>query len=78
MYNVENSSNKRIAVHSRKSVHLFLFPLTLCVLCAVCACVNKCTDGIRAARAGKAAVGVAATLCLSFFSQAVQRKCNMT
>lgn len=37
----------------------------VCVLWASGACVNKCADGIRVDGAGKAAVGVAATLCLS-------------
>lgn len=36
------------------------------MLRANCARVNKCADGIRVARTGKAAVGVAATLCLFF------------
>ena len=66
-----------VAVCSHESWHLFYFRC-VCVVCANCACVNKCADGIRVASAGKVAVGVAAMLCLPLLSQAAQRKCNMT
>lgn len=56
-------------VSSHEGMHLFLFLQCVCVRVRSqnCACVNKCTDGIRVDGAGKAAVGEAATLCLSFF-----------
>lgn len=52
---------------ARVSVGICFCFRCLCARCVqLCARVNKCTDGTRVARAGKAAVGVAATLCLSF------------
>lgn len=35
---------------SHESMHLFQFPLLVCMLCANCTCVNKCADGIWVAR----------------------------